>query len=81
MKVTVQCFGHYADVFGSDAKIYSVQPGAAVADLVKQLESQYPSMANLSARCRFAVNEEYTQLDTVLQEGDVVAVIPPMSGG
>ena len=28
-----------------------------------------------------AVNEEFSPTDTVLQEGDVVALIPPVSGG
>lgn len=28
-----------------------------------------------------AVNEEYVQLEEELQEGDVVAFIPPVSGG
>lgn len=29
----------------------------------------------------FAVNEEYADNDTVIQEGDEVVLIPPVSGG
>ena len=81
MRVSVQCFGHYADVFGSDEKDFRLESGATVAELVKQLEAQYSSMSNLAVRCRFSVNESYTKLETLLQDGDIVAVIPPMSGG
>jgi molybdopterin converting factor small subunit len=30
---------------------------------------------------RFAVNEHYVEADRVLQDGDEVAVFPPVSGG
>ncbi len=81
VQISVQCFGHYTDVYGSDAREIRIQSGWTLTDLVKKLESEYASMSDLAARCRFAVNEEYSKLDTILQEGDVVAVIPPMSGG
>lgn len=38
-------------------------------------------MADLLKEAMVAVNEEYAAEDTVIRQGDVVAFIPPVSGG
>lgn len=38
-------------------------------------------MDDLLAEAMVAVNEEYSEEDTVVYDGDVVAFIPPVSGG
>lgn len=53
--------------------------GLTVEQLRKQLTEKYPGM--LESAVQFAVNEEYALPGDVLSEGDVVALIPPVSGG
>lgn len=51
---------------------------------VQELKEKYLlkyDMADLLAQAMLAVNEEYSEEDTVLKSGDTVAFIPPVSGG
>lgn len=50
-----------------------------VENLWKWADEKYPGIRNSSAR--IAVNEEYALPTDVLESGDVVAFIPPVSGG
>lgn len=50
-----------------------------VEDLWKWADKKYPGIRNSSVR--IAVNEEYALSTDVLESGDVVAFIPPVSGG
>ncbi|HVW30796.1 MAG TPA: molybdopterin converting factor subunit 1 [Polyangiaceae bacterium] len=52
-----------------------------VAELGSFLESRYPALSGRLATVRFAVNEVFANPDARLTSGDVVAVIPPVSGG
>ncbi len=45
------------------------------------LESRHPSLRGTLGACRFAVGEEFRESNHVLQAGDIVAIIPPVSGG
>jgi len=51
---------------------------------VQELKEKYLlkyDMNDLLAQAMLAVNEEYSEEDTVLKSGDTVAFIPPVSGG
>lgn len=50
---------------------------------VKQLKEEYLTEFDLLTinNAMIAVNEEYAEEDTILKDGDVVAFIPPVSGG
>jgi len=55
-----------------------------VSDIsVKQLKDEYLTEFDLLTinNAMIAVNEEYAEEDTILKDGDVVAFIPPVSGG
>ncbi|MGQ3480801.1 MoaD/ThiS family protein [Paenibacillus sp. TY11] len=53
--------------------------GRTVGDLYGWIAERYPNLPISSVR--IAVNEEYALLTDVLQDGDVAAFIPPVSGG
>jgi len=44
------------------------------------LQKKYPNLKDLDTYA-FAINEEYATNDSILKNKDVVAVIPPVSGG
>lgn len=54
---------------------------ATVADLATHLEGTYPELSGRLAQVRFAINETFAESSETLSDGDVVALIPPVSGG
>ncbi|HHT7227482.1 molybdopterin converting factor subunit 1 [Bacillus thuringiensis] len=50
-----------------------------VAELKEVLNKKYN--VAISSEIMIAINEEYANEDDIIQVGDVVAVIPPVSGG
>ncbi|MEC0183079.1 molybdopterin converting factor subunit 1 [Paenibacillus peoriae] len=53
--------------------------GQTVGDLYNWITDQYPAVSISSVR--IALNEEYALPTDVVQDGDVIAFIPPVSGG
>ena len=79
VRIVLRLFGHLSDS-GLDETRMEVLAGETVATLAERLSSTHPKLAKIG-RCRAAVNLEYVERSTLLEEGDEVAFIPPMSGG
>lgn len=63
------------------ASVRLALPAATTVDaLATALRARYPGLAAVGA-VRFAVGERFADGATVLSDGDVVALIPPVSGG
>ncbi|MFB9756978.1 MULTISPECIES: molybdopterin converting factor subunit 1 [Bacillaceae] len=76
--ITVLLFAHLREQFGTrDLQIE--ENSITVADLRKQLEEKYEFLDTKSIM--IAVNEEFADDEDVIQAGDTVALIPPVSGG
>lgn len=80
MKVTVLYFGVSQDIAGKRSEVIELLAGGSVADLRKQLQAAYPALDS-SLAYAMAVNEMFSQDDKLLSDGDVAAVLPPVSGG
>lgn len=55
--------------------------GSGVSDLLDALEARHPVLAGLRPALRVAVNQAFVPLTSPLQDGDEVALIPPVAGG
>jgi molybdopterin synthase sulfur carrier subunit len=55
--------------------------GKTSKDLVDVLVNKYPNIEDILKRSMFAVNESYETMDYNLQDNDIIAIIPPVSGG
>lgn len=55
--------------------------GARVDGLLAALEARHEGLRGRLQSVRVAVNEEFVDLSTELHGGEVVALIPPVSGG
>ena len=80
MTLKILTFGIARDIIGSSTLSIDITEGATSEDLKRQLLELYPRFLSLSS-LMIAVNAEYGNSETVLHEGDEIALIPPVSGG
>ncbi|MFY0602553.1 MAG: MoaD/ThiS family protein [Flavobacteriaceae bacterium] len=80
MKLNVLLFGITTDLVGASSLEVEVLANSSIAHFKDQLVVLYPQLSNIESYA-IAVNESYASNDQLLQEKDVVAIIPPVSGG
>jgi molybdopterin converting factor subunit 1 len=80
MKITSLFFGITADLIGATELDMDLENGTDVGAFKLVLKEKYPQLKNITSYA-IAVNEAYAGDILILKEGDVVAVIPPVSGG
>lgn len=56
-------------------------PRTNLLALQEKLRRDFPGGERFFPSVRWAVNHEFTSLETQLHDGDEVALLPPMSGG
>jgi molybdopterin converting factor subunit 1 len=82
VSITVLYFAALRDLAGtSEERLDLAQAELSVGGLLRELEQQRPALRGRLQSVRVAVNEEFTDLATVLRGGEIVALIPPVSGG
>jgi molybdopterin converting factor subunit 1 len=79
LRVRVRLFASYREAAGTGRLETDLPQGARVADLLARLQPRLPTLA--AARGLVAVNLAYVDPNTILRDGDEVALIPPVSGG
>lgn len=81
MTVRVLLFALYADLLGRSSVDIPVASPATVADVLRELKNHLPGAGRLPEHPLVAVNQVHARLDTLLAEGDELALLPPMAGG
>ena len=81
MKLTVKLFAAARELAGCGEIGIELPTGATVGELRGALIVAVPALAPLAERSMVAVNEEYASDAKLLNDGDVAALIPPVSGG
>jgi molybdopterin converting factor subunit 1 len=81
MKIKVLFFASCRELVGHKEMEVEMAEGSSAADLKSHLMGCYPRLVGLAPVLSLAVNAEYADEATPLQEGDEVALIPPVSGG
>ena len=77
MEINLLSFGQIADITGKSAwKMVGVKD---TNELIKNLEEQFPALSTV--RYSIAVNKKLIQENTVFNEKDTIALLPPFSGG
>lgn len=80
MKITVLFFGISSDLVGENQLELILEKPISVEDFKDYLQAKFSSLDNIKTYA-IAVNETYATNDIVLNSNDVVAIIPPVSGG
>ncbi len=79
MKVNVLFFGVTADIIGVRELELTAEEPTTAGSIINQLSRQHPALAN--HKLLIAINEEYADANTVLNDGDELALFTAVSGG
>lgn len=81
MTVQISLFASLKDALGCSQLTLDVPEGTSVAQALSRLEQSQPQLARFLPHVRVARNLDYASPDDVLNQGDELALIPPVSGG
>lgn len=81
MHVRIRLFAVQRELAGTRELAVDLPTGATVADAWDALVRRHPVLAPGRSSVRFARNSVYAGADDPLEDGDEIAMIPPVSGG
>ncbi|MCX7593899.1 MAG: MoaD/ThiS family protein [Fischerella sp.] len=79
--VTVKLFAAYQEVYGVPELVLELPPASPVVAVRDRLIAEHPELNQWRDVTRFGVNLIFVEPNTILQDGDEVVLIPPVSGG
>ncbi|XP_015997860.2 molybdopterin synthase sulfur carrier subunit isoform X4 [Rousettus aegyptiacus] len=83
-QVEVLYFAKSAEIAGIRSETISVPREIKSLQLWNEIETRHPGLADIRNQVILAVRQEYVELGDqllLLQSGDEIAIIPPISGG
>ena len=80
MTVTLLLFASYADALGASTLDLELPCESTVGDVLTAVRSR-PGADRLPPSPLVAVNQRYASFESIVRQGDEVALIPPVAGG
>lgn len=81
MKITVRFFAMFREQLGTGERQLKIPEGSTARDGYDAALADAPALHGLAGSVMLMVNQEYVSADHVLEDGDELAIIPPVSGG
>lgn len=81
IRIRVLLFASLAEQAGARELDLTLPEGASAGEALEALCEAIESVARARASLAVAVNERYALASQALRDGDVLALIPPVSGG
>ncbi len=85
MRVNVRLFSLFRERAGVKEATLDLPPAARVAEAIRALQEMFPRIAPLvegdHRLLLVSVNREYSSMEATLDDGDELALFPPVSGG
>ncbi|TVP65791.1 MAG: MoaD/ThiS family protein [Nodularia sp. (in: Bacteria)] len=79
--ITVKLFAAYQETCGVSELILEFPHSTSVSAVCDRLIAEHPELAQWRDLTRFGINLTFVEPDSLLQDGDEVVLIPPVSGG
>ncbi|HEY0480921.1 MAG TPA: molybdenum cofactor biosynthesis protein MoaE [Kofleriaceae bacterium] len=81
MRIRVLYFAVFREQIGREDDVVALAAGSRVQDAIAALAARHAVIDRLRGKFRVAVNQDFTDDDRELADGDELALIPPVAGG
>ena len=81
MDIVIKLFALMREKAGTDTIHLELPEDVDIAQALGILQRQHPVLEPYFANVRFSLQMEFVEPETILQTGDELALIPPVSGG
>lgn len=81
MKLTLRFFGQLRELTGKQEHELTVKNNIMIEDLEWLLGERFPNIKEHLKTVSFSINEEYVSKNAKVNDGDIVGILPPISGG
>jgi sulfur-carrier protein len=81
IQITVKLFAVYQEVLKTSEIQLELPQNSTVSSILDNLIVQHPILQTWRELTQFGVNLEQSPPDRMLEDGDEVVLIPPVSGG
>lgn len=81
MRIRLKFFGPLRDVAKMAETEIRLKEDTTVGDLVRILGERFPNLQEHLKVVSFSIDDEYASREAVLNDGDEVGLLPPISGG
>jgi molybdopterin converting factor small subunit len=81
IKVRAELYSRLKEIVDASVIELSLPENATVADLFAQLQKSYPQLRDFEKSTLFGIGVDFVDRDHQLNDGDTVAIMPPVQGG
>jgi molybdopterin converting factor small subunit len=81
IKVRAEFYSVVKEIIDASAFELSLPKNATVNDLFERLKKSYPKLRDFEKSILFGIDVEFVDRTYVLNDGDVIAIMPPVQGG
>ncbi len=81
IEITVLLFGACREAAGVGEMKFELASPANAKSAWAEVKNRCPSLERFERSALVAINEEHALMDQPLQDGDTLAIFPPVSGG
>ncbi len=81
MKMRAEFYSRLKEIIGAPALEISLPQNATVNDLFEQLQANHPQLRDFEKSVLFGVGVEFVDRNRALNDGDMIAIMPPVQGG
>jgi molybdopterin converting factor small subunit len=81
IRVWAEFYSVVKEIVDASAFELSLPKNATVNDLFEHLKKSYPKLRDFEKSILFGIGVEFVERSYLLNDGDVIAIMPPVQGG
>jgi molybdopterin converting factor subunit 1 len=81
ISITILYFARVKDITGVKKETMELPLNTSIKKLLAKISLSYPDIKSILNVVKISVNYKMIDMNTILKDGDEVALLPPVSGG